>query len=496
MRIVITASGIQDYIFDITQRAASTRLRGRSARLGLVLDRCHQRIHEAFEGKFKVRRNAGSRLEVEVDSSIDSEKVTALVNHLQSDLDRYSIKELDSQVWFTAVTGTPGDGIYQKLAKQKLQPGRAALQVEDQNWDALAFRFKRNIDERKYQREEGEARELPEARLGRTLAREGNDFFYFTKVETGTSIPILDDHVVVAEPASHIFGFTLKGSPKRPNLIHKRVCRYAPMDDQNQRLLHLGEIAERSKGAKFLGVLKADLDNAGTFLNNCSEERRQELSPNIDAFFTEKLEGLVRERYRNCYIVYSGGDDLFMLGPWDQLLGFAEELQKELAKVTAEWNAPQLTLSAGFKLTHPSSPVRYLVDDADAALENAKKSGKNCVSVFERLLKWDELAEGMEWGEEFQGTPEGRKLSISFLQRLQYYAGESRRFFERGELDALSMIPLLQNDWSRNRDQVEQGLRQKLETRMLPFLKQLNNNGERMWRIADFAARFACYALR
>ena len=66
MRILITASGIQDYIFNITERKAGTRLRGRSARLGLVMDLCLLRLQEKFKDAVQVKRNAGSRLEAEI----------------------------------------------------------------------------------------------------------------------------------------------------------------------------------------------------------------------------------------------------------------------------------------------------------------------------------------------------------------------------------------------------------------------------------------------
>jgi len=44
--------------------------------------------------------------------------------------------------------------------------------------------------------------------------------------------------------------------------LHKRVARFAPLGEDGQ-LLDLGEVADKSTGAKFLGVLKADLDNLG-----------------------------------------------------------------------------------------------------------------------------------------------------------------------------------------------------------------------------------------
>lgn len=65
MRVLITASGIQDYIFGINAQSAGARLRGRSAQLGLAIDYCFACLNEQYPGQFEIVRDAGSRLEVE-----------------------------------------------------------------------------------------------------------------------------------------------------------------------------------------------------------------------------------------------------------------------------------------------------------------------------------------------------------------------------------------------------------------------------------------------
>lgn len=502
MRMLITASGIQDYLFDITQKAASARLRGRSAQLGLVLDLCRQRISEKFTS-LRVLRNAGSRLEVEVIAS--SESVDEMANQLQLLLDDYSRERLDGQVWFTAAVAESSKALYHALNVNKLKPGRAVLQ-KDGVWNENAFVVMRKTDERRLQRSErDEARELPDALLGRSLARHRNQYVRFVenRPQDAPAVAILDRFLEFSEkdPGKFCFRFTLtSGTDNRdPHLISKRLCRYAPMDDTGHHLLDLNDIAERSRGAKFLGVLKADLDNAGILFQQCpTEQEKERLSHNLDVLFTERLESLIMKESSDCYVVYSGGDDLFLLGPWDQVIHFAVRFQQELESSVRTWGLKPLTISAGIKLSSPGSAVRHLADEADAALNMAKgRQGKNGITIFERVLNWSEVTAGISWANEFIGSGETTSVPKGFLYRLQYYAGESRRYFEHRELGALHMIPLLHNDWERNSHAVEQSLADRMERDILPRLRSLRQEeAEPMWRIMDFASRYASYAVR
>jgi hypothetical protein len=527
MRAIITASGIQDYIFDITQRAASARLRGRSARLGLVLDRCRQKIEEELRIPFEVLRSAGSRLEIEfkLETEAQREKARACIDKLQGALDRYSRIELDAQVWFTATIADSKEAIYTDLSKRKLNLGQKVLQMSDPEsgepgWKEEDFSFVRQTDERRLQREErDEARNLAEAFLGRQLARRDNVFVQFTETARPNSaeIRILDRYVQIGKEDPGGYRFTLRSDSNTndPGLIRKHLCRHAPVGD-DYNLLDLNEIAERSTGAHFLGVLKADLDDAGNAFAQCtSEEARTRLSIALDIFFTEELENLLRQKdksgerpYTDCYVVYSGGDDLFLLGPWDKLIRFAFAFQEQLSATSKQWRVQGLTISAGFKLAHPGSAVRHLATEVEEALDEAKGRGKkptsirlpakNRFAVFERLLAWDEVGQGILWAESFIGAGEkrGKLISRGFLQRLQYHASESRRYFEKGELDALHFIPLLHSDWERNKMSFDQELAEKMQGQVLPLLKNLGRESERMWRIMDFASRFTSYALR
>jgi hypothetical protein len=513
MRVLITASGIQDYIFGINHRAAGARLRGRSARLGLVLDRCLVRITERFGGRFEITRNAGSRLELEF--SLNDGEVANFLDDLRRDLDEHSLRDLDGQVWFAVASAAGKQEVHGRLAGAKLQMGQSALQSKKDSeadaWNEVKFVFQRNVNERGIDKET--ASNLPEALLGRDLAHENNKYIHFSPSGNTFGIGVLDA-VAQTGPDDPGGAFRLAlGDVARsadPRLVRKRLARHAPRDESGTRLLDFDEVADRSTGAKFLGVLKADLDNLGSTFsafppNGEGERHAGELSNKLDKLFTEDLESLLKNSsFASCYVVYSGGDDLFLLGPWDQLLRFIDDFQREFQSSVEAWGHRQLTLSAGFRLAHPKSPVRYLADDAKAALEEAKahtgESGvpphKDCISVFERVLRWDELRAGIEWADKLTAAVQDAVLSAGFLQRMQFYGNESRRFYEKGQIDGLRMIPLLQHDWNRNVDRIEEPLRGELNGVVRPLLVQASEGAMRMWRVMDFATRFTSYATR
>jgi len=510
MRVLITASGIQNYIFAINAQSAGARLRGRSARLGLVIDYCLDCLCNKYPGRFDVVRNAGSRLEVEFPEP--PADLAAFLSELRTRLDRFSKDDLRGQVWFAVASGESTQSMHYALALGKLTQGRAPLQTPAAgasiSWNESAFLLSPN-PERHLDKEA--ARKLPESQFGLALVRPESRYLWFSTEPsaTGHAVGIVDSFAVLEKtpPAQGLAWALDDDAASVAKIGRKRLARYAP--PCGDRLCDFDEIANRSSGARFLGVLRADLDNLGsTFAKFHPDKEGQkgakELSERLQFLFTEELEHLLTQPFPHCYVVYSGGDDLFLLGPWDQILRFIDVFQRKLKQSVARWGHPRLTLSAGFRLAHPKSPVRYLAEDVDAALEAAKAHTegkdkpphKDCISVFERVLRWDELHDGIEWADKLSVAVQGGMLSTGFLQRMQFYGNESRRFYEKHAIDGLRMVPLLQNDWSRNINQIGQTLRDELNRQVLPLLVQATEKGERMWCIMDFATRFTSYAVR
>jgi CRISPR-associated protein Csm1 len=513
MRVIITASGIQDYIFNITERKASARLRGRSARLGLVTDLCLLRLQEKFKESVVVKRNAGSRLEIEIPASDD---LREFLGDLRRELDEHSRRDLNAEVWFAIGCAADEGAAHHDLDGEKLSAGKVVLQSKEA-WDQKQFLFDRWPSERALQDpNEADATTLPEAELGRELVDDLNHLITFSpfSAENQKQVRVLN-HLVSVEEGHNYSGLCVALQQKDGNTVQRidrRLARYAPKDNKRQ-LLDLGEIADYSSGAKFLGVLKADLDGLGETFQTLKEKEveKQDLSRRLDELFTTELESIIRtERaYRHIYVVYSGGDDLFLLGPWDKLIRFVDAFQSHLAE-SLKADYPRLTLSAGFKLAHPKSPVRFLADDVETALETAKEDRnrkkddpsereeiphKNCICIFERIMNWDEMRSGLGLADELIPALGSGDLPSGFLQRMHYYADQFR-WFEAGHIEGLRMAALLQNDWFRNQVQIEYSLRERLSSRISKLLLPKQPEASVEWRVWDFASRFAVYAAR
>lgn len=77
--------------------------------------------------------------------------------------------------------------------------------------------------------------------------------------------------------------------------------------------------------------------------------------------------------------MYSGGDDLFLVGAWDDLMGFAVDLKR----VFSVYTNGKLTFSAGLGLYSSTYPISRMAEVTGELEELAKNSpGKNSIALF------------------------------------------------------------------------------------------------------------------
>lgn len=168
-------------------------------------------------------------------------------------------------------------------------------------------------------------------------------------------------------------------------------------------MLTLEKISEKARGIEKWGVLKADVDNLGWLFKeglgeNKTISRISMLSFMLSAYFggrlsqiesLEKASDYSRQEPRqiaaNIYIAYSGGDDLFLIGPWSELHELAWLLYQDFRKFTCH----RLSLSAGIYYA-PSKkfPIYQAADEAGEAVELSKGSGRNRLTLFETPVPW------------------------------------------------------------------------------------------------------------
>lgn len=169
----------------------------------------------------------------------------------------------------------------------------------------------------------------------------------------------------------------------------------------------LEQLVERGEGIRRLGVLRADVDNLGQAFVRGFPERYQTLSRSatfsrqLSLFFKLHINDILEhpeysldgaEHPRHVSVVYSGGDDLFIMGAWKDVLEFAVDLYHRLR----EFSQGALTISAGYGLYQPKYPVSYIARQTGALESNAKRmDGKNAITLFSHghTYHWTELIE-------------------------------------------------------------------------------------------------------
>ena len=169
----------------------------------------------------------------------------------------------------------------------------------------------------------------------------------------------------------------------------------------------LGELIDKGKGIKRLGVLRADVDNLGqAFVGGFSEDRQTisrsaVFSRKLSLFFKYHINHILEngeyfitakrnEKAREASIIYSGGDDLFIVGAWKDIIEFSVDLHRAIKKYTQG----KLTISAGIGIYPDKYPISYIADEV-GSLEDCSKNvdGKNAVTLFDRefAFGWDDF---------------------------------------------------------------------------------------------------------
>lgn len=150
------------------------------------------------------------------------------------------------------------------------------------------------------------------------------------------------------------------------------------------------EIAQRSRGVKRLGILRMDVDSLGKIFGEGLQNYRHEtisdtrrfhslgrittLSWQLNLFFSGILPQVIHQadEWRDrVSVVYSGGDDLFLIGAWDALPGVALEIRRQFARFTCD--NPSFSLSGGLVLTGGKFPIYKSAEIAGEAEDSAKQ---------------------------------------------------------------------------------------------------------------------------
>lgn len=195
---------------------------------------------------------------------------------------------------------------------------------------------------------------------------------------------------------------------------------------------------------KRMGVLRMDVDNLGNVFqrgidpSKATLSRYAALSRSFDFFFSGYLNTIWREtKPEQSFIVYSGGDDVFIVGSWDVAIMIAECIKLDFTEYSCE--NPNLSLSGGIAILRPKYPIMKGAGESDTEEKNAKQHTcnnytKNSISFLSTPLNWDQeypaVAKLKETLCQLIGddNEEGDKLPKSILSKIMmHYANANTK---------------------------------------------------------------------
>ena len=219
-------------------------------------------------------------------------------------------------------------------------------------------------------------------------------------------------------------------------------------EEKENSLVEFTELVKKSKGIERLAVLRADIDNLGTLFQTGFEDRgfvnidgekepykfvrfsktvvlsrylsdffkrvinlileRKNLTDEKNELFKEYC-NIITERTkektegRNIVLVYSGGDDVFAIGTWNDIIEFSVDLRTAFKEISSD----RVTLSAGIGFFDENYPIFQMAQKTGELEKLAKsyneneigKTAKDAIALFgvekndklNHVYKWDDF---------------------------------------------------------------------------------------------------------
>lgn len=413
-------SGIQDFIYTITSTGAHKQLRSRSFYLDMMCEWIADTLLEACQ---LTRANlmysgGGHAYLILPNTDFAQEKI----RETQAAFNQFFLKEYTNQL-YVAFGSQPFSAKEVMVGNDKDQYRKIFQQVSAKISEQKLKRytsddlFALNRGGKKTGRECAICHRVDNLiehdnkcvlcekleRFSRNIQRD--DFFEVNKDETG--LPIGPNaylhHVTEAEIKRHDFS----GKIYAKNQFHTGLNQATRLwiadysyvtnnqySDYAERKWTSGE-SEQVSGVQRIGVLRCDVDDLGfAFMAGFSTQdngiyntftRSASFSRSMSLFFKLYINAFAESKKLS--IIYAGGDDVFLLGAWDDVIVFSIELREAFLHYTNG----KLTLSTGVGLFADKTPINIMARLTGDLEQAAKDNGKNSICLFSEdyVFKYD-----------------------------------------------------------------------------------------------------------
>ncbi len=497
-------SGIQEFIFTVSSKAAAKGLRGRSFFLQLVGDAIIRRLLDelalptanliyAAGGNFLLLAPVGIENKLK---TIRREVNEALLAGTQGQL-RMVLGW--SEMAATAVTNPTQwqQAINRVKESQQADKQRPLAQVAHDNWQSVFGPMNDGgkcycaVCHRGLTEGEGVKRDDDEfCPLCASFSDLANDIRHddlWLALKRETAVPHQEWAWLLYQISGYAYRFSDKPTPTADKLyrlnntdflrgqahgfrllanvtptITEKDMEYIEKEVKAKRLSYGGDrlpekghirdfdvLARDSKGVDWLGVLRMDVDNLGKLFSQWLPARNMlttsALSSSLEQFFSGHLNRIVRENGTvsregeerlAAYIIYAGGDDLFIVGAWQLLPKLAQAIHEQFRAYT---NNDHLTISAGIGLMPRSKYPLYLAaKDAHKALDDQAKGerwelfipneqsrvirttdAKNAISFLGTAVGWQNWPQVVDLQQKLVDLQTNKQAARSLIQLLQ-----------------------------------------------------------------------------
>ena len=514
-------SGIQNYIFNITHIGAggvAKRLRARSFQLNMISEIISHRILHAFNLPLaNMLMVSGGKFYILLPNTKDAADRIMLIRR---ETDSWFYKNLNAEINLNIATIPLSGNSFENYSDVMRKINHALQQVKKIPFQSIATDSNLwkedisvlNID---FEEEEklckackkfpGEEREeekficnrcyydkeigkiLPKVKYVAFYKNEAGEF----KDYLGYSFDLLKDTHDVKQESYLLLNIDESEPNHKFPTAHRFIANYVSTfigdndcdDCKNGNCSERGNvkagqpkffecIAFESTGRKMLGYLKADVDNLGAVFafglkENGTVSRIATLSRMLDVFFSGYMQKLMEDNYPEIYTVYSGGDDILVIGPWDSIINFANELNSEFNRFTC--NNENITLSAGIAFVKHNYPVFRAVEMTQNSLKASKDfedKNKNRLTVFGQTVEWKEVKNILAESEKLTSWLKENKVSSGFARNLLFYTQMNKQFNETKKTEYLRFLPLMTYDIARNLPSLENKDAEKIKIRL------------------------------
>lgn len=420
MLISMDISGIQKFIYTIHSEGALRMLRSRSFYLEILMEHMIDTVLEELQlSRANLIYSGGGHCYIlAANTEITRQKVQACVGKFN----RFLLDQFDIALYVAAASvgcsandlGNQPEGSYQELFRElsiRLGESKRARYTPAEILMLNQRKHKDSTRECKICKTSDELDEKGRCHFCSSLEDFSKDILYkdFFAVLLGKNhggIMLPGDYSLIAQTEEELKKRMttdpafVRAYSKNRFFTGKYVATRLWVGDYTQKGMTTEEFAKAASGIDRIAVLRADVDNLGrAFVSGFDPayttlSRTATFSRMLSLFFKHHINSILSEgvwsmentvgKPRKATIVYSGGDDVFLVGAWNDVIELTVDLHDKLE----EYSQGKLTISAGIGVYSAKYPLSVSAEEV-ARLEEESKAypggkdpKKNAITVF------------------------------------------------------------------------------------------------------------------